>query len=120
MVLLYAFVFNPPLIGAQWTLTTIDGTPAVSAPDVEPKIRFLPFTYAGNTGCNEYWRGLFLRFGQFIKLGNAGIHEIGCAAEVMEQERQMRQALVNVRRYYRSNNALYLITADGTVLKFAR
>lgn len=121
IVLLYAFLLNYPLVGSEWILKTIDGHSAVFDPDgPEPSIRFLPFIYDGYTGCNQYELGLFLRFGQFIKLGNTGITERGCANEVMEQESQMRQALVNVKRYHHLGDVLYLISSDGTILKFER
>ena len=121
MLLLYAFVFNRPLVGSEWVLKAIDGQRAVFDPDgPEPSIRFLPFIYDGYTGCNQYELGLFLRFGQFIKLGNTGITERGCANEFMEQESQMRQALVNVKRYHHLGDVLYLISSDGTILKFER
>lgn len=122
ILLLYAVVFNRPLVGSEWILKAIDGKPAISDPadDREPSIRFLPFIYDGYTGCNKYELGLFLRFGQFIKLGNSGVTERGCAEEVMEQENQMRHALVNVKRYYRRGNILYLLTGDGTILEFER
>ncbi|MCB8946249.1 MAG: META domain-containing protein [Ardenticatenaceae bacterium] len=119
--LLYTVIFNRPLVGSEWILKAIDGKLAVSDPDgPEPSIRFLPFIYDGYTGCNRYELGLFVRFGQFVKLGNTGITERGCAEEVMEQETQMRRALVDAKRYYHLGDILYLITSDGTILEFER
>lgn len=85
------------LTGEAWRITSIGG-----ATPIEPErvsINFLaPARVAGSTGCNRFVGGFTLT-GEGLHFGALGSTLMACPDELMAQERQVLDAIEQVRRF---------------------
>ncbi|MBC7163757.1 MAG: META domain-containing protein [Roseovarius sp.] len=96
------------LLGAGWQVTRLGGERPERPEHVS--LSFLaPARVAGSTGCNRFI-GDFTLTGEGLAFGALGSTLMACSDALMAQERQMLDALENVRRFdLGADGALHLI-----------
>ena len=110
----------PSLIGTEWLLTDLAGTPVV--PNSKASLSFFEAgRAAGNASCNRYTGGVEIT-GSTIKFGQLASTRMACVdSAVSSQEDLYLKALGAARRFERKEDSL-LLYADGfdKPLRFSR
>jgi heat shock protein HslJ len=102
---------TPPLIGTEWLLTELVGTPVV--PESKASLSFFEAgRAAGNASCNRFTGGVDIS-GATIKFGQLASTRMACVdSAVSAQEDLYLKALGAAMRFERKDDSL-LIYADG-------
>lgn len=107
------------LTGPEWTVTQIDGQPALD--DAAPTIAFLPNGVTGSAGCNRF-NGGYEADAASLTFGALATTRMACADDRMEQERAFLTLLSRVTRYETSEDGteLVLTAEDGRTITAQR
>jgi heat shock protein HslJ len=107
------------LTGPEWTVTEIDGQPALE--DAAPSIAFLPNGVTGSAGCNRFNGGYEADTGS-LTFGALATTRMACADDRMQQERAFLTLLSRVTRYQASEDGtgLVLTAEDGRTITAQR
>lgn len=107
------------LTGPEWTVTQIDGQPALG--EAAPTIAFLPNGVTGSAGCNRF-NGGYEADAASLSFGALATTRMACADDRMEQERAFLTLLSRVTRYEASEDGtgLVLSTEDGRTITAQR
>jgi putative lipoprotein len=100
-----------PLVGTQWVLADVGGTPANAA---KTTLRFLAASkVSGSGGCNDYNGGVRLQ-SSTVMFGPIQTTRMACAAPIMEQETRYFDALVGARGVDLDGASLYFLDVTGS------
>ncbi|MCH8490965.1 MAG: META domain-containing protein [Oceanicaulis sp.] len=107
------------LTGPEWTVTQIDGQPALE--NAAPSIAFLPNGVTGSAGCNRF-NGGYEADAASLSFGALATTRMACADDRMEQERAFLTLLSRSTRYEASEDGttLVLTAEDGRTITAQR
>ena len=114
----------PDMYGLEnsfWTLTTMNGEPALV--DAPPSLEFRPYGISGWSGCNAYglqWEYITLDETSLV-IGDVSTDQQGCDEPISGQEREYHATLAGVESYRLTDKTLEMMNAAGdVVLSFQR
>lgn len=108
------------LVGAEWTVTDIAGTPRL--PNSKVTIRFADGRVAGAASCNRFMGGYEVAAdGVTIRMSQMASTMMACPDPLMNQEQRFLDTLGAVTRYgIGPDGALVLSTPDGRTIRATR
>jgi len=109
---------NPPLIGTEWAVMELNGTPAgVGNGDKPATLVFAPDEHhaSGFAGCNSAG-GSFTHSGDELRFGPIMMTRMACQRG-MELEQRYSAALSATRRYRIADGELQLLSDDSVVAR---
>ena len=101
------------LDGTSWTLTTLNGQPALQ--DTTVTLNFVAGKAAGSDGCNNY-NGSYTADGTHIKFSQMAATMMACPEPIMKQATAYQQALGQAATYQADAKQLSLSDAGGKEL----